>query len=57
MHDADIIDRISALNAGHRGALDCLDPPVGFREIRLHSEVDSDDSDEQLATLLRLTER
>lgn len=31
--------------------------PVGFREIRLNFEVDSDASEEQLATLLRLTER
>jgi uncharacterized OsmC-like protein len=31
--------------------------PVGFRAIRLAIEVDSDADDEQLATLLRLTER
>jgi uncharacterized OsmC-like protein len=31
--------------------------PVGFREIRLKFEVDSDATEEQLATLLRLTER
>ena len=31
--------------------------PVGFRRIRLHITVDSDASDEQLDTLLRLTER
>ena len=31
--------------------------PVGFREIRLRFEVDSDATEEQLATLLRLTER
>jgi uncharacterized OsmC-like protein len=31
--------------------------PVGFREIRLSFAVDSDASEEQLATLLRLTER
>ena len=33
------------------------DAPVGFRQIRLNFEVDSDASEEQLATLLRLTER
>ena len=31
--------------------------PVGFRQIRLAFEVESDASEEQLATLLRLTER
>ena len=31
--------------------------PVGFRDIRLHITLDSDAADEQLATLLRLTER
>ena len=31
--------------------------PVGFREIRLSFEVESDASEEQLATLLRLAER
>lgn len=30
---------------------------VGFREIRLHFDLDTDASEEQLATLLRLTER
>jgi uncharacterized OsmC-like protein len=33
------------------------DAPVGFRQIRLNFEVESDASEEQLATLLRLTER
>jgi uncharacterized OsmC-like protein len=33
------------------------DAPVGFREIRLSFEVDSDADEEQLATLLKLTER
>ncbi len=33
------------------------DVPVGLTDIRLRFEVDSDASDEQLATLLRLTER
>jgi uncharacterized OsmC-like protein len=33
------------------------DAPVGFRAIRLTFDLDSDASDEQLATLLRLTER
>lgn len=33
------------------------DVPVGLSAIRLRFEVDSDASDEQLATLLRLTER
>ena len=31
--------------------------PVGFRHIRLHFELDTDASAEQIATLLRLTER
>jgi uncharacterized OsmC-like protein len=33
------------------------DVPVGFRSIRLRFELDSDADDEQLDTLLRLTER
>ena|SRR5437660_8089341 len=33
------------------------DAPVGFRAIRLRFELDTDASDEQLDTLLRLTER
>jgi uncharacterized OsmC-like protein len=33
------------------------DVPVGFREIRLHYDLDTDASEEQLSTLLRLTER
>jgi uncharacterized OsmC-like protein len=33
------------------------DAPVGFRDIRLRIALDSDASEEQLATLLRLTER
>ena len=33
------------------------DVPVGFKEIRLHFDLDTDASEEQLATLLRLTER
>jgi uncharacterized OsmC-like protein len=33
------------------------DAPVGFRSIRLAFDVDTDASEEQLATLLRLTER
>jgi uncharacterized OsmC-like protein len=31
--------------------------PVGFQQIRLHFDLDTDASEEQLATLLRLTER
>ena len=31
--------------------------PVGFRDIRLTFELDTDADDEQLATLLKLTER
>ena len=31
--------------------------PVGFQNIRLHFELDTEASEEQLATLLRLTER
>ena len=33
------------------------DAPVGFREIRLRFELDTDATDDELATLLRLTER
>jgi uncharacterized OsmC-like protein len=33
------------------------DAPVGFRAIRVHFELDTDASDEQLVTLHRLTER
>jgi uncharacterized OsmC-like protein len=33
------------------------DVPVGFKEIRLHFDVDTDASEDQLATLIRLTER
>ena len=46
------------------GDLDCRgtlgvakDAPVGFGDIRLAFELDSDASEEQLATLIRLTER
>jgi uncharacterized OsmC-like protein len=31
--------------------------PVGFKQIRLHFDLDTDASEEKLATLLRLTER
>lgn len=31
--------------------------PVGFSDIRLHFDIDTDASEEQLATLLKLTER
>jgi uncharacterized OsmC-like protein len=41
-----------------RGTLSVArDAPVGFRAIRLRFDLDSDASDEQLATLVRLTER
>lgn len=33
------------------------DVPVGFKQIRLHFDLDTNASEEQLATLLRLTER
>ena len=33
------------------------DAPVGFQRIRLHFELDTDAPDEQIATLVRLTER
>ena len=33
------------------------DAPVGFRDIRLSFELDTDASEEQLATLMKLTER
>ena len=33
------------------------DVPVGFKQIRLNIDLDTDASEEQIATLLRLTER
>ncbi|PYI93472.1 MAG: peroxiredoxin, partial [Verrucomicrobia bacterium] len=33
------------------------DVPVGFQQIRLRFDLDTDAKEEQLATLLRLTER
>ena len=33
------------------------DVPVGFKQIRLHFGLDTDASEEQLATLIRLTEQ
>jgi uncharacterized OsmC-like protein len=33
------------------------DAPVGFKDIRLSFELDGDASDDQLATLIKLTER
>jgi len=33
------------------------DVPVGFRQIRLNFDLDTDGSEEQIATLIRLTER
>jgi uncharacterized OsmC-like protein len=33
------------------------DVPVGFKQIRLNFDLDTDASEEKLATLLRLTER
>jgi len=33
------------------------DAPVGFRDIRLHFALDTNASEEELTTLLRLTER
>src|SRR5438552_11486425 len=33
------------------------DVPVGFKQIRLHFDLDTDASEEQLATVIRLTER
>lgn len=41
-----------------RGTLSIgVDVPVGFQRIDLHFDLDTDASDEQLATLIRLTER
>ena len=41
-----------------RGTLGVVkDAPVGFQNIRLHFELETDASEEQLASLLRLTER
>jgi uncharacterized OsmC-like protein len=45
-------------NLDFRGTLGVSkDVPIGFRQIRLHFDLDTDASEEQLATLLRLTER
>jgi uncharacterized OsmC-like protein len=33
------------------------DVPVGFKQIRLHIDLDTDATEDQIATLLRLTER
>jgi uncharacterized OsmC-like protein len=45
-------------NLDFRGTLGVSkDVPVGFKEIRLNFDLDTDASEEQLATLLRLTER
>jgi len=33
------------------------DVPVGFKQIRLHFDLDTDASEDQIATLLRLAER
>jgi uncharacterized OsmC-like protein len=33
------------------------DAPVGFKKIRLNFDLDTDATEEQIATLLRLTER
>jgi uncharacterized OsmC-like protein len=41
-----------------RGTLSIgADVPVGFQRIALHFDLDTDASNEQLATLIRLTER
>jgi uncharacterized OsmC-like protein len=41
-----------------RGTLGVVkDVPVGFQRIRLHLQLETDASDEQLSTLIRLTER
>jgi uncharacterized OsmC-like protein len=41
-----------------RGTLGVVkDVPVGFKQIRLSFDLDTDASEEQLATLVRLTER
>ena len=41
-----------------RGTLGVVrDVPVGFQRIRLHFELDTDATEEQLSTLIRLTER
>src|SRR5438128_11334662 len=45
-------------NLDFRGTLGVSkDVPVGFKQIRLHFDLDTDATEEQLATLLRLTER
>jgi uncharacterized OsmC-like protein len=46
------LDFRGTLGVGERG-----EAPVGFREIRLGFELESDAGDERLQTLLRLTER
>jgi uncharacterized OsmC-like protein len=46
------LDFRGTLGVGSNG-----EAPVGFREIRMTFEVDTDADDEQLSTLIRLTER
>ena len=48
---------VSLHDASGDTALELVRVMVGFREIRLAFEVDSDAGEDQLATLLRLTER
>ena len=57
-----VVVRNGAVRA--EGALDfrgtlgvAKDAPVGFQRIRLHFDLDTDASEDQLSTLLRLTER
>jgi len=49
---------LSAVATALRGTLGVSkDAPVGFKEIRLNFDLDTDATDEQVATLIRLAER
>ena len=49
--------RFANINRPVAGPTHDKELPVGISEIRLRFEIDSDASDEQLASLLKLTER
>ncbi len=49
--------RVADQRCANPDRLQAKDVPVGITDIRLRFDVDSDATDEQLATLLKLTER
>ena len=56
LRDADIVIEASRPRALEQLGVD-REAPVGFRAIRLSFDIDTDATDEQIATLLKLTER